>query len=656
MKQALSPETPARVRRSQLRAITLGAGVSALAMACSFGQIDDKGTGINPVDAPAAGSTATTATAPTGDGVNASDPTGTNAAAAGPSAVAPGTTSAATTGAYAPDQDPFQTPIGQQVKAMLTTDCAGCHEAPNKNGDMDFILDLNQLIANQKIIPGDKEDSRIYIRLNQGSMPPAFMRDNRPTYGDIDLVGQFIDGLPPIASEQCVPGDFVDNDTLIREMNQDIQTLDSTDQPFTRYLTVAYDSNGGGCGRELDRQRYALFKMINSVSTNTVITQPLAIDKAQLVYRIDIRDYNWDRPIDLQDDGVVDFNDAWDAIAGTVGDYAVEYTGTDADALKAASGNAIPFLPVNAVLQEAEHNDLYYALIGGKASLFDFEKDVLKIDTAADLAENDVMRAGFTNSGVSKQDRTLNRFDSGLAVGQNYWLSFDFNGGAGGGDAAAEGDRHDANESIFSNPLGFQFAGGEAIFSLPNGLQGYYVAKFDGTRLNDAPIGVVVDPSQNGGNVVNGASCNSCHNAGMISFTDQVRQYVVDNAVDFDKQTYEDVMADYPDMVTFQAVMDSDSKMHTDGLVKAGLPAGTPDPVSRVFLDFQLGNTTLQSAAGELGVTQAQLKAALPLLNPELQVLASDGGYVSRTVFTANFKSSVCILQSVNENSPVNCQ
>ena len=39
MKQALSPEK-ARVRRGQLRALTLGIGASALAMACSFGEID----------------------------------------------------------------------------------------------------------------------------------------------------------------------------------------------------------------------------------------------------------------------------------------------------------------------------------------------------------------------------------------------------------------------------------------------------------------------------------------------------------------------------------------------------------------------------------------------------------------------------------------
>src|SRR5688572_7773984 len=46
MKQALSPEVPARVRRGQFRAITLGIGASALAMACSFGSVGDDVDGI----------------------------------------------------------------------------------------------------------------------------------------------------------------------------------------------------------------------------------------------------------------------------------------------------------------------------------------------------------------------------------------------------------------------------------------------------------------------------------------------------------------------------------------------------------------------------------------------------------------------------------
>src|SRR5688572_191642 len=46
MKQAVSPEVPARVRRVPFRTLALSVGASALAMACSFGEID----GETPID------------------------------------------------------------------------------------------------------------------------------------------------------------------------------------------------------------------------------------------------------------------------------------------------------------------------------------------------------------------------------------------------------------------------------------------------------------------------------------------------------------------------------------------------------------------------------------------------------------------------------
>jgi serine/threonine-protein kinase len=452
----------------------------------------------------------------------------------------------------------------------------------------------------------------------------------------------------------------MDQDQALRLMQADMATQDDADKPFTRYLTINYASNAGLCGRPLQRQRYALFKGINSVSTETVVKQPVAIDRDEVIYRIDIRDYGWDREIDLQDNDVtdpanVDFADGWEAIIAnpTTAAYAVEYIGDQADDLKADAGTLVPFLPVNVFIQATEFGDLYYTLIGGKANLFDFELEVLGIDTAEEIERDNLMRAGFENSGVSKQERVLNRFDSNLGAGSSYWLSFDFDGG-GGGEVEGEFVNDLANESIFSDPLDFAFAGGEAIFSLPNGLQGYYVAAANGNRLATAPIGVVIDPAQNNGLVTNGASCHSCHNAGMITFTDTVRQYVEENRRDFDNETFESVMIQYVDQVTFQKAMDDDSRMHVAALERAGVPAETPDAVSRTYLDFQLGNVTLEVAAGELSVPADELLREINILDPRLGNLRA-GGYVDRNIMTDSFFDAICLLQQTQENIPANC-
>jgi mono/diheme cytochrome c family protein len=635
----------------------LGIGASALAMACSFGEIDSSDGAIPPAgnDTPGAAPATTETGDEPGTAVDTAPGTGNNQT--------PSSTTTPAAKPYDPDADPFSTEMGKQVSDILRVNCGQCHIGVGAQGDFGYLLDMDQLITSGKVVPGVKEDSQLYNRMIGGTMPPAAVRVlQSPTYGQIELVGQFIDQLElPDPAGECQAPEFLDVDTQIELMQRDIASLDPvTEQPFTRYLTATYSSNAGECGRALQRQRYALFKGINSVSTETVVKQPVAIDKDETIFRIDIRDYNWDRDIDLEDDGVVDFVDGWEAIVANpeTAAFAVEYQGDNADDLKADAQTAKPFFPINAFIQATEFGDLYYALIGGKANLFDFERDVLKIDTVAEIADDNLMRAGFENSGVSKQERVLNRFDSGVAAGLSYWISFDFDGGNGNGTVNGVSNGFEvnvANESIFDDPLGFAFAGGEAIFSLPNGLQAYYVAAANGTRLAEAPIGVVIDPAQNNGLVTNGASCHSCHNAGMITFTDTVRQYVEENKRDFDNETYESVLAQYPSAVEFQRQMDLDSNVHVAALERAGVPKGVPDSVSRVYLDFRLGNVKLENAAGELGIPADELLDNLDLLDPRLGPLSVEGGYIDRALMADTYFDSVCILQQVQENTPVGC-
>jgi hypothetical protein len=394
----------------------------------------------------------------------------------------------------------------------------------------------------------------------------------------------------------------------------------------------------------LQRQRFALFKMINSVSLNTRITQPQAIDANELVYRIDIRDYDWDRPMDLEDDGIVDFDDGWEAILAADGlqngQYAVEFEGDEADELKLQTGEAIPYLPVNAWLQEVTTNDLYYVLIDGRQNINDTEVD-LGVDELASIEEERFFRAGFSTSGVSKQERAVTRQDIGEYFG-NYWLSQDFADNVG-------------NESLYSDPLDFEFNGGEAIYSLPNGMQAYYATDDDGNRVSEVPANIVIDPAQNNGTVTNAASCHSCHNAGMIPFTDTVRPFVLANPQLFDAETFEAVQEEYLEVEEFNRIVEADSKMHVDAVERAGVPRGTPDPISRVFLKFDLGNVTAEIAAGELGVPVDVLRDNITRLDPRLGNLQVEGGYVDRNTFSDTFFDSICIMQSFSQNRPANC-
>ena len=97
-----------------------------------------------------------------------------------------------------------------------------------------------------------------------------------------------------------------------------------------------------------------------------------------------------------------------------------------------------------------------------------------------------------------------------------YWKSYDFAGSVG-------------TQNIFNHPLSFTHGGGEVIFNLPNGLQGYYLVNASGSRLDAAPINIVSNPAASDPTVRNGISCFGCHTEGMKTFEDQVRAVVESN-------------------------------------------------------------------------------------------------------------------------------
>ena len=94
----------------------------------------------------------------------------------------------------------------------------------------------------------------------------------------------------------------------------------------------------------------------------------------------------------------------------------------------------------------------------------ELEKD-LGVDSEADLADRTAPRAGMTVSGVSRNNRVVERHAGRTGM---YWKSFDFRTSKG-------------PENVLKDPITFKESGGEMIFRLPNGLQGYYVADAAGT-------------------------------------------------------------------------------------------------------------------------------------------------------------------------------
>ena len=117
------------------------------------------------------------------------------------------------------------------------------------------------------------------------------------------------------------------------------------------------------------------------------------------------------------------------------------------------------------------------------------------MDVAADFLGDQLARAGFAGSGVSSQNRLVERHP---ALYGAYWKSYDFS-------------KNDGTANLFRFPLGpvfagnpfpdqaFEHAGGEIIFNLPNGLQGYLLVDAKGKRIDAGPIEVVSDALKTSG-------------------------------------------------------------------------------------------------------------------------------------------------------------
>jgi mono/diheme cytochrome c family protein len=533
-----------------------------------------------------------------------------------------------------------------QAENILAANCGQCHGSAltplEASGGMNYIADIDKLVEEGKIVPLSSATSRIVQRMKEGSMPP-FSTGRTVSENDIETVANFIDEetfWPDLAGRESDCGDQIFSfDELYSEIARDIATLDEDDALTTRYISLTNRFTAGVCAdTTLDRDRQALFKMVNALSTETTVEPPLPINTEETIYRINLEDYGWDDAITVVNaDGVAeDFTDSWEAIAAA-NPYAVPFVGDDADDAVEDSGTQFPVMLADSMLDVATIGNLYYALIDVDVqdTLDNFILNDLLINVADNLADEDQVRAGTTKSRISRQDRVVQRDDINIRSGV-LWQSFDF--------------ENDQNESIFENPFDFAEGGTEAIFTLPNGMLGFIISDADSNIVEDSDI--LLDTNQANFRAVTSISCSNCHARGLLPVVDEVREIAIANALNsgLNNDEVEQLRAVYPEAEEFLRIVERDSdQFYRGALAQANVDLDGGDAVSSVFFRFDQ-DMRLNDAAGDLGLTPAQLERNLQLINPALTVL--DNGVLDRDDFTQFYVDSLCILSAVNENTP----
>ncbi len=521
--------------------------------------------------------------------------------------------------------------VALDAHAILEQKCFVCHGPTGSFKDA-LLIEHNALIENGTVVPGNPQTSELYNRLITTDTAKR-MPLNQPPLSDqeINTIRNWIlAGAPDWAATTTTNGNFISPSEVLTTIETHLMSLSSFDRAFARYFTMTHLYNAGEPPSILQEYRKGLNKLVNSLSWGSAVTNPEPIDTQGTIFYIDLRHYEWD------------VNDAWTQIEAEY-PYHISYDAPTQTALKAQLTRLqtemacdIPSIHIDWFLANASLPPLYHDLLS--LPLTDRELETrLEVDVVRNLQNAPgvrVWRAGTNNSGVSANNRMLERHTSRYGA---YWKSYDFAGSVG-------------TQNIFTHPLAFTHDGGEVIFNLPNGLQGYYITNASGSRLNEAPISIVSNPAASDPTVRNGLSCLGCHIEGMNTFEDEVRSVIEANT----NPAYDKAQALrlYVERSEMDALLQEDMDTYKEALEATGGAVDDIEPISRFHEVFQGAVDAAYAAASvglEMETFQEKIRENIGLQNAGLLVLDSPNGSMKRDAWTSNFPAIIYALDFPDE-------
>jgi mono/diheme cytochrome c family protein len=533
-----------------------------------------------------------------------------------------------TTLGFASSRGPADEPsLAAQAHGILKQHCYQCHgDMGSAKGGMGFILDRDRLVQRGKLVPGDIGDSEIFQRIQLGEMPPPKQPRLKPD--EVALLKKWIEAGAPAVKTPAAKREFVTEAQINNWILADLEAMPPKQGKFFRYFTLANLHNAGRSDADLDAGRIALGKLLNSLSWHPKIGLPRSVGTA--LFRIDLRHYKWAAS-------------TWERVLREY-PYRPVTVSLEAKQIAQWTGTDVAVLRADWFVATASRPPLYHDLLQVPPTDRALER-LLQVDVIQNLKDENVVRAGFNDSGVSKNNRLIERHD---AVFGAYWRSYDF---------ADNKDR----QNLFEHPLGpangatsFKHAGGEMIYHLPNGLQGYMIVDGQGRRIDKAPVEIVSDPLRPDQRVEPAISCMSCHAKGLIAKADQVREHVVKNNQAFAVADVNAVLALYPKNQV-QKLVAQDNERYLKALAKLAVTVDAPDPVGLITRHYE-GTLILADAAAEVGLSEAEFKKRLakaPELARFLGPLLVKGGTIQRQVFQDAFGDIALALADKTVGTPI---
>lgn len=508
--------------------------------------------------------------------------------------------------------------LRESALKILDESCSSCHSDVQRSGNFGLIKNVTAMIdSNYFIVAGKADDSAIIKRIVDKSMPPSAPLAQEK----IDILKQWIAKIPApkkkvLSSEEVV--------SLVRG---DLDKVNSRAERLgMRYFSLHARSGIDVDSAALETMRKGFAKVINSLSTAPRVIKPRALDADKVVYAVSLTDFGIDPtkfdavvkkynpfcqvPLDPQSNQPFEANHRF--IKGELN--------TDCYVIR------MDWFVATATLPKP-----YQDFMSHPSNREQLDQR-LGINLLDNIRNKRVYRSGFKNSGVSSQNRIIERHTQGN--GQAYWISYDF--------ANNEGD-----ENFFEKPLGpvgigddniaFKHDGGEVIYQLPNGLFGYYLADAAGTSIDKGPTQIVQQngaPEQFVSSIVNGQSCMSCHGGGLINRDDQVRKFANAEVGRFSAEELEKINDLFVDKDVMKSAIDKDNQPYFAALREIGIDPSAADPVNESYRLYNR-RLTRDAVLAELSLKNEVLTQILqlPPLSSLWFSLGETAGFVRRDDF-----------------------
>jgi hypothetical protein len=502
---------------------------------------------------------------------------------------------------------PPSDPVAKAAYDVLEKHCARCHqtgqlsqkdldgvEHTRENAASNFgnVLNLEEIASNPHyVLPGNAKGSRLFSEIINEKMPYDWSNGQGkfdPVSPDeLAALEKWIEGL----KKSCDPKLYVSHSDMIGMIAADIERERITPRrKGLRYLTLTHLANACVDEKAMKVYRQAVVKLLNSLSRSPDVVRFNAIDPGETIIRVSLDELGWT-------------SEDWETVLKSY-PYKMQPDTSFKNLLVSATDSKMPYVRADWFAYTASRPGMYEKLLKLAP---DFNKLTAEegVDIEANLQKFIAQRAGFQVSGVSRNNRLIERHPSKHGY---FWTSYDFAGNKG-------------KQNLYEHPLGpkgknaFEHDGGETIFSLSNGFQAYYLNTADGKAINTGPTNIVQDKRAKDLAVTNGISCMGCHEFGMIKAKDEIRKIALGGPGGraFSRAELREIEALYPENERMDKILEADAKRFADAMFRAGLDPNLNlnglEMITALSQRYEQ-DVDLTVAAAELGMTKDEFQQA----------------------------------------------